>query len=104
MLFIIQEGVGSGFGVIVLKGGVVIGADVNGGVYDGKYTVNESKGIFEGTIKLTLPPGIPMVTGASASQTSYTQEFPILSPLDIDPTRPVLVQTPTGPVNIKKTS
>lgn len=91
---------GSGFGVIVFKGGIVTGADVNGGVYDGKYTINDDQKIFEGAIKLTLPPGVPMVTGAAPSQTSYTQEFPISLPLDLDPTHPVQVQTPTGPVNI----
>ena len=91
---------GTGFGVIVLKDGIVTGADVSGGVYDGQYTVKPDQGIFEGAIKLTIPPGILLVTGAPPSQNSFTQEFPVSLPLNIDPSHPVTVQTSTGPVNI----
>jgi hypothetical protein len=92
--------VGSGFGVIVLKGGIVTGADVTGGVYDGQYTIKQDRGVFEGAIKLTLPPGVSLVTGAPPTQESVTQEFPISLPLDLDPKHPVQIQTTTGPVNI----
>jgi hypothetical protein len=92
--------VGSGFGVIVLKGGIVTGADVTGGLYDGQYTIKQDKGVFEGTIKLTLPPGISLVTGGPPTQETFTQEFPISLPLALDSKHPVQVQTPTGPINI----
>jgi hypothetical protein len=91
---------GNGFAVIAIKDGIVTGADVTGGVYDGKYSINETKKIFEGKIKLTLPPGAFMVTGAPPSQEPSTQELPISLPLDLDQGRHVQIQTSTGPVNI----
>jgi hypothetical protein len=33
---------GSGFGMLVLRGGVIVGADVGGAMYDGSYTDNSS--------------------------------------------------------------
>lgn len=91
---------GNGFGVIALKDGIVTGTDVTGGLFDGEYTIHEDRGVFEGTIRMTVPPGVSLVTGTAPSQVSYMQEIPISFPLKIDPTHPVQVQTPTGPVNI----
>jgi hypothetical protein len=93
---------GSGFGVVVFKDGIVTGADASGGLYDGEYTINQDKRIFEGTIKMTVPPGVSLVTGSPVTQHFYTQQFPISLPLDLDQLRaPIQVQTPTGPVNLK---
>jgi hypothetical protein len=66
---------GSGFGVLVLKGGVITGADASGGLYDGEYTVNQGKQMLEGTIKMTVPPGISLVTGVPTAPYTYTQEI-----------------------------
>jgi hypothetical protein len=82
---------GSGFGVLVLKDGIVTGADVSGGLFDGEYTVHEERAVFEGTIRLTIPPGVPLVTGAPANQNSYTQNIPISMPLDLNQGKPVLL-------------
>jgi hypothetical protein len=91
---------GSGFGVIVLKDGIVTGADVSGGLFDGEYTIHEDRGVFEGTIRMPVPPGISLVTGAAPSPNPYTQQIPISFPLDLNQGKPVLVQTSTGPVNL----
>ena len=91
---------GTGFGVLVLKDGIVTGADVSGGIYDGEYTIEDERKVFEGTIKLVIPPGVPLVTGAGPSQQSYTQQIPISMPFDLNQGRPVQVQTSTGPVNL----
>jgi hypothetical protein len=91
---------GSGFGVVVFKDGIVTGADASGGLYDGEYTTNQDKQILEGKIKLTVPPGVSLVTGAPVTQQPYTQQFPISLPLDLNQPHPLQIQTPTGPVNL----
>ena len=92
--------VANGFAVVVLKDGVVAGADVAGGIFDGEYTVNQKKGVFEGTIRMTVPPGISLVTGAPPSQVTYTQEITLSLPLDLNQGQPMQIQTSTGPVNL----
>ena len=92
--------VSSGFAVIVLKNGIVTGADVSGGLYDGEYTINADRRTVEGTMKLTTPPGVSLVTGAPASEHTYTQEFPVSLLVDLSE-QTVQIQTPTGPVNLK---
>lgn len=92
--------ISSGFAMIVLRNGIVTGADVSGGLYDGKYTINADKLTVDGTMKLTMPPGIPLVTGAPASPQTSSQEFPFSLPADFNE-KTVQVQTPTGPVNLR---
>jgi hypothetical protein len=91
---------GSGFAVLVLKDGIITGADAGGGTYDGEYTIYQDRGNLEGTIKITTPPGVSLVTGAPPSQQSFIQHFPISLPLDLSQGQPLLVQTSTGPVNL----
>jgi hypothetical protein len=76
------------------------GADVSGGLYDGKYVPNADKRHVDATLKLTMPAGVALVTGAPASQQTSTQEFPLSLPADLDE-KTIQVQTPTGPVNFK---
>ncbi len=91
---------GSGFGVLVLKEGIITGADAAGGFYDGEYSTDEGTKNLKGTIKMTVPPGVPLVTGIPAGQQSYTLEFPISAPLDSIEQKLLRVETPTGPVNV----
>jgi hypothetical protein len=39
--------------------------DVAGGIYGGRFTVNEKAGLIDGTLKLTMPAEKLLVTGAS---------------------------------------
>ena len=48
--------VGSGSGLLLLKNGVISGADIAGGIYDGSYTL-EGMGALNANVRLTLPPG-----------------------------------------------
>lgn len=55
-----QAGVGGG--TLYIGKGVIVGTDVLGAKYEGKYT--ESNGRMRGTVKMTAPPGgAPLVTG-----------------------------------------
>jgi len=92
---------GVGFALIVLKNGIVAGADIAGGFYDGEYSVNVEKQLLEGTMKLTTPPGVSLVTGTPASSTPQTQQFPFSLPAELNEEQVALVQTSTGPVNVK---
>jgi hypothetical protein len=92
--------ISSGFAMIVLRNGVIAGADVSGGLYDGKYTPNADKRHVDATLKLTMPPGVALVTGVPASNETFIQEFPLSLPIDLNE-QMVKIQTPTGPVNLK---
>ncbi len=91
---------GSGLGLLAFTRGIVIGVDVAGGRYDGEYSENEATGTMEGKLKLTMPPGVPLVTGGPASQEPYTMEFPVSLSADLGGESPVQVNLPTGPVNV----
>ncbi len=57
---------GSGIGVIVITNtGVITGADMIGGRYDGNYTQNPAGG-YDAKIRMSFPPGAALVTGALA--------------------------------------
>lgn len=92
--------VSSGFAMIVLRSGIVTGADAGGGLYDGNYAVNADKRTIEGTLKLTTPAGVSLVTGAPANQYASSQEIPFSFPAELNE-QTVPIQTPTGPVNLK---
>jgi hypothetical protein len=92
--------ISSGFGVLVFRDGVIVGADAAGIFYDGEYTTKQEKGTLEGTIKMTIPPGVSLVTGPPASEHPYVLEFPVSLSIDLSQQEPLRVETPTGPVNI----
>lgn len=69
---------GQGGGALYIGRGLVVGVDVLGGTYDGKYT--ETHGRIKGTVKMTAPKGgAVLVTGQHVpSGTSFdlTFDFP----------------------------
>jgi len=89
----------AGFGnaVLVLKDGVVTGADATGGVYDGKYSRTGNKVDIE--VILTVPAGATLVTGQSLSS-PLSQTITAKLPDSFTNGQPVAVQTPMGPVNV----
>ncbi len=90
---------GSGQGVILLKNGVIAGADSAGGTYDGNYTERDD-GTAEGSVRLTLPPGAQLVTGAAAGSQPMSIDIPLKLPINLGDGRALPMQTPTGPINI----
>jgi hypothetical protein len=92
---------GSGFGMLVLHKGVVVGADVAGASYSGSYTENAFTGQLNFEIIMSAPAGVTPV------QTGIPLATPISLPIkasllrdDIGTEKPTLVQTPLGPVNV----
>lgn len=88
---------GFGHAVLVIKDGIVTGADVTGGVYDGKFTVSGSGGISI-EVTLTVPAGTTLVTGQTFPS-PYSQTIKADLPENFANGQPVPVQTPLGPVN-----
>jgi hypothetical protein len=92
---------GSGFGMLILRSGVIVGADVAGATYDGSYTDNAATQALDFQITMNAPAGItPVQTG-----------IPLIEPMNmplsgsiplgnIASETPTLVQTPLGLVNV----
>jgi hypothetical protein len=91
---------GSGNGVLVLREGVIAGADSAGGTYDGKYVAIDDGRFLEGSVTLKIPAGATLVTGAAAGSIPQSFEIPLRIPSNLGGERPLPISTPTGPVNI----
>jgi len=89
---------GSGFGVIILKDGVMTGADVTGGMFDGTYRVVGDE--ITGTFISLLPPGVTSVNGVLAGQNGLRVEYPIRLPVNLGAGQAFTLPTPNGPVNV----
>jgi hypothetical protein len=91
---------GSGVGVLAIKDGIISGADMAGGVYNGTYVVNEASGQGDANLQMTFPPGASLVTGALAGTQPLTLQMNATLPVNLGNGQPVPLQTPTGAVNV----
>ncbi len=88
-----------GMGLLLLRNGTVVGADVGGVQYDGAYFEGPSSVDID--IVLTVPPGVQLAQGTPARATRYS--FPIKSKLStsaLDGKQPATLDTPYGPVSV----
>jgi len=85
--------------MLLLKDGVVTGADMVGGLYDGRYNARADDVVF--TMTMTVPAGVVLVQGTAPQAKPYTLPFNAVVPnRAIETFEPVLVQLPPGPVNV----
>lgn len=56
---------GAGYGTIVLDGGLIYGADIAGGRYDGVYSTDPNTGMVNAFLKLFFPRNVESVFGES---------------------------------------
>lgn len=89
---------GSGFGILALKDGIIVGVDVTGGLFDGEYKVIGDA--IEGRLKVNLPPGTVSITGHAAGPNGLTLEYPLQLPVNLGAGHTVSLQTPYGPINV----
>ena len=54
---------GSGFGLITMDTGVIVGVDITGIEYDGTYEYDEGSKMIEAKIAAKVPIGVNLVTG-----------------------------------------
>lgn len=88
-----------GMGILILKNGVVTGADVGGVLYDGNYMEKDRN--LEVNLILTVPPGVTLVMGTQPQSKEYNFPFKLsLSEQDMKTKIPVLIQLPQGAVNV----
>lgn len=92
---------GSGFGMLILHGGIVVGADIVGTTYVGTYTDLAETQEFNFQINVTFPAGVTPV------QTGTPLAAPITVPMsgtvrhdDIIAENPILLRNQLGPVNV----
>jgi hypothetical protein len=92
---------GSGFGIIVLRDGSVAGADVAGGTYDGNYTENPKTDEISLNVTLAMPAGLaPVQTGIPLTAPARVPITATLLQADLNAEKPILIETPLGPVNV----
>jgi hypothetical protein len=92
---------GSGFGVLVFRDGVVVGADVGGATYDGSYTNNSAKMALDFQAIMSMPAGVvPVQTGVPLTEPVSAPISGSLPIENITTETPTLLQTPLGPVNV----
>src|SRR6185312_17154316 len=88
-----------GTGLLVLRRGVVTGADTTGIIFDGSFS--EQEGHLQIRMEMVVPPGVQLVQGTPARATEYRIPFAATIPtVALQNNTPVLVNLPPGPVNI----
>ena len=88
-----------GTGMLVLKNGTVVGADVSGVLYDGTYSVLGENVVVK--FIMTVPPGAALVQGVPARPESYKIPVDTVVPISsFENNNPVLLKLPPGPVNV----
>lgn len=88
---------GFGHAVLVMNDGIITGADVTGGVYDGTYTVENDA--IDIKVDFVVPSGATLVTGQSLMEPLKQSVTANLS-LHFADGHPVPINTPMGPVNV----
>jgi hypothetical protein len=89
---------GTSLGIFMLKDGVLCGADLGNGIYDGKLTVADSGKRLVGSIEFRTAQGGTMITGASSDlPVSYSTEVE----LSLDGVDFHSVSTISGPINVR---
>lgn len=92
-----RGGAGEGWGTLVLQGGSIYGHDVGGARYDGAYSpVPGRPGYLDIQMKVTVPPGVALVTGVPAQPIGYW--FDLATTVAARGESDLEVQTPRGPV------
>jgi hypothetical protein len=92
---------GSGFGMLAFHGGLIVGADVAGAMFDGSYTDNSATQALDFQVTMSALAGfVPVQTGIALTEPT---SMPISGSIPIEnitTETPTLLQTPLGPVNV----
>ncbi|SRR5713226_4193983 len=88
-----------GMGMLLLRSGRIVGADVSGVLYDGIF--RNHQGMISVNVEMTVPPGATLVQGGPARPQPYKVPFAATLPeRALRDGTPVLIQMPPGPVNV----
>ncbi len=85
-------------GLFVMGTNYVAGTDTGGVIYDG-YVQQLDDGSFDGTLKFTVPAGVSLITGMTASENKEIS-MAFYLPKNFDDGKTIVrIETPTGPIN-----
>jgi hypothetical protein len=91
---------GTSIGIFLFKGGVLVGADLGGGIYDGELDALQDSAVATGRVRFRSKEGLVSITGATSDYPIFLDiEVKLKLPLDTVPFQEL--QTPTGPVNVR---
>lgn len=92
---------GSGFGILLLTQGAIVGADVGGAVYDGTYTENPATGDIDIKVTMAAPAGMtPVQTGVPLAAPISVPITATVSRNNLNSNSATLLQSPLGAVNV----
>ncbi len=87
--------------LLVFQDGVIAGSDEGYSQYDGEYRLAPDHQNIVGSIKISIPAGVPTITGVLSAERPFTFDVPFQFPVELDPDTIYRIETPTGPVNAK---
>lgn len=91
---------GTSLGIFLLKDGVLCGADLGNGIYDGKLTLSDAGNRLTGSVEFRTSQGGTMITGAASDlPVSYATEVSLSLPLDGVEFHSIA--TISGPINVR---
>jgi hypothetical protein len=91
---------GTSIGIFLLMQGVLTGADLGGGMYDGKLELLADRSVARGVVNFRSKEGLVSITGATSDfPISLDLEITVKLPLDSVPYHEL--HTPTGQVNVR---
>jgi hypothetical protein len=87
-----------GMGMLLLREGILTGADAGGVLYDGDYTERGNEVALN--VVMTIPPGVALVQGTPPQSTPYSIRSEMVIPRRaFDNSETVRLDLPPGPVN-----
>lgn len=102
-----QAAAGRGWGILVFDTGVIWGADLGLGMYDGEYKYNEQTGLIDATLKAQFDPqdmaasGVTeLVTGVPIPPEGLKFAIAVSLPRDMDKPTEVIVDVMGQPAKV----
>lgn len=92
---------GNSMGMFVFLNGIITGADIGGGRYDGKYRLSSDEARIVADIQFSLPVGNLSITGVSADTSPIAVEMTLELPMEFNRQDVHRLETPLGPINAK---
>ncbi len=91
---------GNGFAMLILRHGIITGADLVGAYYDGTYTKNPNNN-YDVKLNSTLPPNITLIQGGQSSPQGEISKLNFELEQNFAQKDYISVDTTRGPVNAK---
>ncbi|MGO6815540.1 hypothetical protein ACCS67_11715 [Rhizobium brockwellii] len=92
---------GNSMGMFIFLNGIITGADVGGGRYDGKYRYSVDGTRIVAEIQFSLPIGNLSITGIAAEAAPISVEMALELPVEFNAHDVHRLETPLGPINAK---